>query len=183
MARLPYLTKDDLPEEHHGLLSRDINLMKLYAHSPVGGKLLSRVGGWIRFDSNLDPRLRELAILQVGYLTRTEYEWSHHVKIGRDFGVSDDDIRAIAVETAGGDSGLEEVAVLTLRAAREMTDDLEISEPTFKALHEHLGNEGILDLTIVISYYNSVVRFLRTLNIDVEEDYLQYLDEFPLPKD
>ena len=56
---------------------------------------------FIRFGSKLDPRLRELAILQVGWLARSPYEWSHHVKLGHDFGVTDDDIRALIDDTAG----------------------------------------------------------------------------------
>ena len=43
----------------------------------------------------LVARLRELAILQVGWLARSAYEWSHHVKIGYDFGVTDADIARI----------------------------------------------------------------------------------------
>ena len=68
----------------------------------------------------LDPRLRELAILQVGYLTKQAYEYSHHVKIGREFGVSDDDIRAIGEETAGRPTKLD---ALSRRAARRARDD------------------------------------------------------------
>ena len=79
---------------------------------------------YIRHKSKLDPRLRELAILQVGYLANSPYEYSHHVKIGREFGVSDDDIRAIGEETAGRPSKLDPLAKAVLRAAREMTQDL-----------------------------------------------------------
>ncbi len=181
MARVPYLGKDDLPEEYHDLLQRDINLAKLYAHSPEAGRGLARVGYWIRYKCDLDPRLRELAILQVGYLSRTPYEYSHHIKIGRDFGVSDDDIRAIALETEGEESDIDELAALVLRGAREMTSGLEMKDDTFKALHKELGDAGIVDLTIVISFYNSVIRFLTNLRIDVEDDYLPFLEEFPLP--
>ena len=62
---------------------------------------------YIRHHSKLDPRLRELAILQVGYLARSPYEYSHHVKLGREAGVTDDDIRAINEETAGRPSQLD----------------------------------------------------------------------------
>ena len=181
MARLPYLEKSDLAETDQDLLSRDINLAKLLVHSPDGAQSFGRLGNWIRHKSNLDPRLRELAILQVGYSTRTEYEYSHHIKFGRDFGLSDDDIRAVAEETAGRSTDIDEVARLVLLAAREMTMDLEMSEATFKALHDHLGSEDLMELTIVISFYNGVVRLLRTLDIDTEESYLPYLKEFPLP--
>jgi hypothetical protein len=36
---------------------------------------------------------------------------------------------------------------------------------------------------MTISFYNGVVRLLATLELDVEEEYLPYLDEFPLPAD
>ncbi|MCP3856303.1 MAG: carboxymuconolactone decarboxylase family protein [Actinomycetia bacterium] len=181
MARLPYLERGDLPEEHQSLLDRDINLNKLLAHSPHGAESFSRMGGWIRFKSRLDPRLRELAILQVGWLARSPYEWSHHVKLGREFGCSDDDIRAVGTETDGGDSGLPALDRAVLRAAREMTTDISISDVTWAELGEELDAELITDLTLVIGFYNMVVRYLGTMEMDVEEDYQPYLEEHPLP--
>ena len=96
MARLPYLARADLKPEDQELLNRDINLYRLLAHSPDALRAFSSLGYFIRRKSRLEPRLREMAILQVGYLERSAYEYSHHIEIGRHFGVSDDDIRAIA---------------------------------------------------------------------------------------
>ncbi len=182
MARLPYLDKSDLSAENQDLLARNINLLRALVHSPNGARAFGTLGNFIRFKSRLDPRLRELAILQVGYLTRSPYEYSHHVKLGREFGVSDDDIRAIAEETAGRTTKLDPPARLVLRAAREMTLDLAMSDATFAALREHLDNERLVDLVITIAFYNGVVRLLATLAIDVEDAYCRYLDDFPLPK-
>ncbi len=182
MARLPYLNKSDLAPEHQHLMARDITLYKVLAHSPGALKNMSAVGRYIRFESTLDPKLRELAILQVGWLARSPYEWSHHVKIGHDFGLSDDDIRAVADETAGRGSKLDPLAKLVLRAAREITNELSMSDATFAALGVQLSREHMVDLTMVISFYNAVVRVLATLQIDVEPEYQKYLDQHPLPK-
>jgi alkylhydroperoxidase family enzyme len=181
MARLPYLDRSDLAPEFQDLLKRAINLNRVLAHSPNAARVFGALGQFIRRGSRLDPRLRELAILQVGYLARSPYEFSHHVKIGRDFGVSDDDIRAIAGETEGRPTALDPLARTVLRAAREMTDGLAVSERTFAELRESLDNECLTDLVLTIAFYNAVVRILATLQIDVEDDYRQYLDEFPLP--
>jgi alkylhydroperoxidase family enzyme len=183
MARVPYLDRADLAPEHRDLLDRPINLFRALVHSPGGARGWSAVGRYIRFGSKLDPRLREMAILQVGYVTRSPYEYSHHVKIGHDFGVSDDDIRAIAAETAGCDSDLDPLAKAVLKAAREMTTDLAVSEETFTALREKLGTEMLTDLVLTIAFYNGVVRILATIQIDVEDEYLPYLRQFPLPKE
>jgi alkylhydroperoxidase family enzyme len=181
MARVPYLDKSDLVAEDQELLKRNITLHRALANSPNGLRAFGALGQFIRHKSRLDPRLRELAILQVGYLARAPYEWSHHVKIGRDFGVTDDDIRALIEETDGRPSKLEPLAKLVLKAAREMTNDLAISEATFAALRKDLDNERVVDLVITISFYNAVVRLLVSLQIDVEPEYQRYLEEFPLP--
>ena len=80
MARVPYLDPSDLAPEHRDLLKRPINLHRALAHSPNALQSMNGLATFIRQDSGLDPRLRELAILQVGYLARAPYEWSHHVK-------------------------------------------------------------------------------------------------------
>lgn len=181
MARVPSLEPADLEPENRDLLMRPIALFKALANSPNGLRAFSALGGFIRHKSRLDPRLRELAILQVGWLARAPYEWSHHVKIGREFGVSDDDIRALIDETTGRPTMLDETARLVLRAAREMTSKGEIREATFAALAQHLDHERMVDLTLTIAFYNAVVRVLATLRIDVEDEYATYLREFPLP--
>ena len=182
MARVPYLEKSDLAPEHCDLLAREITLYKALAHSPGALKNLSGMGAYIRHKSTLDPKLRELAILQVGWLARSPYEWSHHVKIGQDFGLNDDDIRAIGDETAGRPTKLDDLQKLVLRAAREMTNNLSMTDQTFAALGARLSREHMIDLTMTIAFYNAVVRVLATLQIDVEPEYQKYLDTHPLPK-
>jgi alkylhydroperoxidase family enzyme len=181
MARLSYLNRDDLAEEHRRLLERPANLFRALVHSPEAFRNFSRLGGWIRTGSTLDPRLREMAILQVCYITRAAYEWTHHIKIGHDFGVSDDDVRAIIDETAGKTTDLPDLDRAVLRLAREMTEELKGSEEAFKTVHSALGDEHTVDLLMTIAFYNLVVRVLHTLEIDLEPEYEHYLEEFPLP--
>ena len=183
MARVPYLDKKDLAPEHQDLLARNINLFRALVHSPNAARRLQGVGQYIRHQSRLDPRLREMAILQVGYLTRSRYEYSHHIKISRDFGVSEADLRELIEESDGQPTTLDPLMRAALRAAREMTLDLAVSDETFAELEKHLDAECLMDLIITIAYYNAVVRLLATLEIDVEDDYLPYLEQFPLPQD
>ncbi len=183
MARVPYLQKSDLAPEDQALLDRNINLHRALVHSPGGARNFSRLGGYIRHQSTLDPRLRELAILQVGYLARSAYEYSHHIKIGRAFGVTDADIRGMIDDTEGRPSGLSALDRNVLLGAREITGAGKISAETYAALAAELSTEHLVDLVIVMSFYNAVVRLLASLEIDVEADYAPYLEEFPLPAD
>jgi alkylhydroperoxidase family enzyme len=119
--------------------------------------------------------------MTVGYLTRAPYEWSHHVILSKDFGVSEDDIRELINYLEGRPHKLDAHAVLGVDAAREMTNDLAMSDKTFDALHAFLDNEEMVDLVVTIAHYNAMVRVLATLQVDIEDNYLPGLDKFPLP--
>lgn len=175
------LRREDLAAEHQDILARDITLNRVLANSPGAARAFDNLGMFIRHRSRLDPRLRELAILQVGWLARSPYEWSHHVRISRDFGLSDSDIAAIGPESEGRDSGLEPLARLVLRGAREMWHGPGMSPATFDALRSHLDAELLTELTVIVAFYCGVVRLLATLEVDVEPEYQPFLQEFPLP--
>lgn len=181
MARVPYLSAEDLAEGDRDLVKRGINLHRALVNSPGAARAFQGLGHYIRWDSKLDPRLRELAILQVGYVTRSAYEWSHHVKIAQEFGVSKDDLRALIDESEGRSAALGDLERTVLKAARDLTEKGTLSDATYDALARELGNEQVTDLMLTIGFYNAVVRILDSLRIDVEDSYQPYLDEFPLP--
>jgi len=179
MARLPYLSVSDLAEEDRDLLARDINLHRLLAHSPAGARAFTHLSTWIRYHSALNPRLRELVILQIGYCTGSDYEFSHHIHIGHEFGVSDKDVSALMAETRGEDSNLGKLDRLALTAARETVKQGAIQEDTLALLTTLLSNQEVIELVMIASFYVGVVHLLASLNIDVETDYLPCLAKFP----
>jgi alkylhydroperoxidase family enzyme len=182
MARLPYLDRDDLAPEDQDLLARNINLYRQLVHSPGMARAFQGLGRHIRHGkSALDPRLRELAILQVGWVARAPFEWSHHIKIGAEFGVTDTDVRALIADSEGRESNLPALDRLVLQAARECTAQGRVAPATFDALRAQLGESALMDLVVTLGFYAGVVRVLASLEVDVEPGYRPYLDRFPLP--
>src|SRR6478752_3022487 len=181
MARLPYLEADQIAPEYRDMLKRNTNLHKLLVNSPDMARAFNGIGGYIRFKSKLDPRLRELAILQVGWMEKSEYEFTHHVKIGKEFGVTDDDIAALMAETDGKPSKLEPLAKAILRGAREMVRELAMSDATFAEIKKELSDEHMVDLVLTIAFYCAVVRVLATMKMDNEPYYKEVLKQYPIP--
>jgi AhpD family alkylhydroperoxidase len=177
-GRVPYLNAVDLDEADRALLSRPINLFRALAHDPDGLREFQRVGEWIRHRGQLDARLRELAILRVGYVTRCAYEFSHHVRIGREFGLTSDDINLVRRPGAG--QAPDEGAAVVIAAATEITQDLGLADETWRRLAGQLGTAVAVELVLVVAHYCAVVRVLNSLRVDVEPEYEQYLREFPL---
>jgi alkylhydroperoxidase family enzyme len=180
MARLPYLEPDQVAPEYRDMLKRNTNVHKLMVNSPEMAKAFNGVGNFIRFKSKLDPRLREIAILQVGWLAKSEYEFTHHVKIGKEFGVTEEDIQGVLAETAGKPSKLDPLARAICKGAREMARELAMSDNTFAEIKQHLSNEHMTDLVLIIAYYCAVVRVLATMKIDNEPQYKEVLLQYPL---
>ena len=181
MARMRYLDREDLAPEFRDIPRMKSNITRILANSPRCAKHVAGIGMFLRHESTVDPRLRELAILQVGYSTRSEYEYAHHVDVALLFGVSEADIKAIAAESAGQASTLEPLARAVLRAARDLTERLELDDATFATLSASLDAASLIELLVAIGEYNGMVRIMNALQVDLEPEYLTYLERFPLP--
>lgn len=179
MARVRYVPVDEIDPSHTDLLGRPINLGQALVNSSEGYRNHHLLGAWIRAGSTVDPRLRELLILEVGYVTRNRYEFSHHVKISQGYGVTDDDVRDLARFNREEPNGLSAPDRAVLTAARELTVEADISDATWAELAASYPDEQLVEIVLIISYYNHVTRLLRSLRIDVEPEYLPYLEHFP----
>src|SRR5882757_11462489 len=73
----------------------DLNIFKTLAHAETAFRPFLRFGGAILGQLELDPKLRELAILQVARAAEAEYEWIQHVTIAQAVGVPDEQIDAV----------------------------------------------------------------------------------------
>ena len=126
---------------------------------PFGGRLLQ--------GSTLSPRSRELVILRAAALCGSDYEWGQHVGIGRDAGLSDDEILGCAVPTEPGPWGAEDLAVLT--AAEELVDGHRMSDATWDAL-VRLGwtDQQLIELTMLAGHYAMLAGMLRSVGVEPE---------------
>jgi alkylhydroperoxidase family enzyme len=180
MARVPYINQSELPAEYRDLLTRPANVFRALANSPDLLRSYMQFGMWMRTQCALDPRLRELAILQVGYMMKNEYEYSHHLKIARDYGVTEEDIRALIASNEGKPNELGEVERLVLAASQQMTDNGTITDEVWAALSNHLDVARIVELVMIVTFYGCNARVLSTLQVDLEPEYEHYLAAFPL---
>jgi alkylhydroperoxidase family enzyme len=187
MGRLAYPDPESLDGTSAAIIAKSpINLFRMLANNPGLLKHWYEFGEWIRWDGRLDARLRELAILMVGALTLSPYEFSHHVKIGRQFGVTDEDLAAVvACARRSQPAQLGETEALVLAAARELTENVTLSGQLWAELGQRMDQSAVLELIAVVGFYNMVVRVLAAVELDVEPEYepfLAYLPELTSPQ-
>ena len=122
---------------------------------------------YIRLNSTLSPRVREMLILRIGFLCQSSYEWAAHARAGRAAGLSADEIKRIA---AGPDAGWSAADAAILRAVDEMYADDVVSEPTWTALGTQFDQKQLLDVLITAGGYRMVSMALNTFGVPLEPD-------------
>ena len=171
MARVRLNETQDLPEDQRWLFERMeaggglLNIFRALSHSPVAMRRFMKFGSYLLDEGKLDPKLRELAILRAGFLCRSPYEFSQHVSFGRRVGLSDGQIRGVGAPN-GALFGPSEMAVLAY--AGELTSDARVSDAAYRAVAAFLNEEEIVELTLVIGFYNMVSRALNALEVDID---------------
>ena len=181
MPLVPYVDTKALPPEYQTLVARGTGTQRTIMHSLEGGRAYLEFGNWIRFKTRIDPRLREMVILQVAYVVRNEYELGHHVKLAKDFGVADSDMRAIVDETAGRPGGLSATDTLALRATRELLQARRLSDETAAELTRSFNSEIVVELVLIVGFYSFADIFLSGMRVEMEEEYRPYLARMPFP--
>src|SRR3954449_11254481 len=97
MARVPYPDPAALSERNQQVLANlpPLNIFRMLAHAETAFRPYLRFGGALLADLQLEPVLRELAILRTARLIEAEYEWVQHVSIGRAVGIDDQQLFAL----------------------------------------------------------------------------------------
>jgi alkylhydroperoxidase family enzyme len=175
MPRLLPLPEDQWSDEVREILGgvnvgargRPANIFTTLARHP---KLLRRwlvFGNHVLFKSTLPARERELAILRVGWLSRSAYEFGQHTVIGRQAGLTDEEIRRV---TLGPDAaGWSADDAVLLRAVDELHEDSFVCEATWNALARRFTTEQVLDLLFAVGQYRLVSGVLNTLGVQLDE--------------
>ena len=168
MARLTYPDPGALPQEALAALATLPlrNVFSMMAHATGLAPPVYDFTNALFKGMQLDARLRQVAILRVGYLCESKYEIYHHEKAGRAAGLSADEMNALKNGASQSCLGGREIAVA--RFAEEITLQIKASEQAFAAVRAFLSEREIVELTLVVGFYNMVARFLETLEIEIE---------------
>lgn len=129
---------------------------------------------WLRYSNallrelELDPLLRELAILQVAHLSGSEYEWTQHAPIAEAFGAPSELVAAIeSADPEPASASPEQRAVLSFTA--EVMNDGAAGERAVAAISEQLGERGLVELLLVIGNYMGLARLIATVGLEPHE--------------
>jgi 4-carboxymuconolactone decarboxylase len=164
---IPYPEMSSLTPEVRALVeSFPLNIARMVANAPASVKGFLELAQSVLFFSSFDPRKREIAVLRVAHVTKSNYEWTHHVTLAKNFNVSDQEIEIIRAEDPV--ASLDEESNLLCRVADEISRNVRLSDDALSQILERYGTQGATELVLCVSYFNFVSRFLESTRVELE---------------
>lgn len=171
------------PDAHYALTSEGrpsgFNVLGALAHHPRLAKAFFTLQAHLLLTTSLTERQRELVIMRVAALRRSEYEWAQHLFMARDAGLSDVEISWIVWGPDAPTWSRDDASVL--RAVDELVLDGVVRGTTWAALIEHLDDQQILDVIFTAGSYAMLASMLDSLGIELDDDLRCALDVLTNP--
>jgi alkylhydroperoxidase family enzyme len=142
-------------------------IYRTYARHLAMDRPRTRVSEHIRQSSTLSERIRELLIVRIGVLCRSEYEWAAHAPALRRAGMTDAEIQAVVDGPAAVRDPVERTLI---RAVDELHHDAVVSDGTWRDLSARFDARQMLDILTTIGGYRMVSMALNTFGVQLEPD-------------
>ena len=171
--RIAPLSNDEMSDEQKQMMGERFdrnaifNVFRTIARAPKAYKAFMRWGGYILSDRNdLSARDRELVILRAGYNWKSGYEWAQHVVIGKEAGLTDEEVERIK---AGPEAeGWSAIDAAMLQATDELTSDAFITDATWARLSD-LSDKQKMDLVMTVGQYTQVSMMLNSFGVQLDD--------------
>ena len=174
MTRVPYATRENMDaagqavwdeiETSRGGVARNYAAL---LNNPQASAAMAGLGGYARYETPLDPRVKALAVLTAAREACGHYVWTVNQSAAKSAGLSDEVIAAIREYRAP--SGLEAKDAAIVQFVLELLRQHRVSDATFEALRAIVGDAGIVDILIVSGYYHTLAHSLQALEVDLPE--------------
>jgi 4-carboxymuconolactone decarboxylase len=144
-----------------------LNIYKLLLHSPRIAETWLEYFNAVRWQTEIPGRLRELVVIRIAHLNRSEYVMRQHVpRLAQAEGVSLEECAALEDWKTAASFDERERAALAF--ADEMTRGGEVSDSAFAELRRHFSERQVVELAVLVGAYNMHNRVFAALKIDLE---------------
>ena len=182
MPRVRYIEKSDMEPEHQhvyeeiagsrGGVNRNFQAL---LNSPLATSNMAAMGAYVRFETPLPPRVKALAVLTTAREADGDYVWTVNVSQAASAGVEEEVIKAINERRAPQGLDAEDAAIV--KFTQELLRQHRVSDATFQPVKRRLGDSGVVDLLVLIGYYNSLSHALSALEVELQPGVTSALNQ------
>ena len=167
--RIEPIGMDEYLAQSGGADRSAVNIGRMWLRYPALKEVHRAMGPHLMGPAATVPvRERELGIIRMGVLRRSDYEFAQH----RAFTLEDGVLTEAEIDriVEGPDAaGWTEFESTLLRAVDQLHDDAFIDEPTWTALAAGFSVEQIMDFVVLIGRYWMIATMLNSFGVQLEE--------------
>ena len=142
------------------------NVFTTFARNPELMERYDNFGKYILYEQSLPARDREILILRIGWLCQSEYEFGQHTLLGKEAGLTDEEI--LKITKGPNASGWNTFDASLIRAVDELYYSAIISDSTWKVLANRYDEPQLLDLIFTVGQYNLVSWALNSMGVQLD---------------
>ena len=178
-CRLPLVRREDLPEgakeifDNHVTPGGDSHAGMqgpggVRLHSPRLAELSRPAVRYLRHETGLSTRIREVAILTSAREHDSKFEWQQHERVGLREGVSPETIDVIKHRKPV--DGLEEAEAVVIEMGRQLFREHKLSSELFAKARDIFGEQKLIDLLANMGSYAATAILLAAVDMQVPPD-------------
>ncbi len=171
MARVPYVTADDLDPEYRDHIVSSLqpgktrNVYAAIGNNPAVLNGVREFFGALWSDSGLTDRQRELVIITAASEIGSVYEWHQHANIALGVGIEPAEIAAVARDDRSPFPAEEAALIAYTRAVAQGR----VGDPHHEAITEFFDDGTVVGIATTAAGYAALGNLIDSLGVEIEE--------------
>jgi 4-carboxymuconolactone decarboxylase len=141
---------------------------QVWLNSPEAGERIESLGAFLRFDSSIPLRLRELSLLLAARNWDAQYSWNAHADKAVEAGIPRAALEAIARHEEPAFDNDEDG--IFYRFCQEILKEHFVGDDTFAAALKVFGPQGLVDTVASLGNFTMLGMCLNTFQVDLQAD-------------
>ena len=139
-----------------------------WLRSPELADRLQKVGEYVRFNTSLDKRINEMAIIMTAQAWGSQYEWYAHAPLAIKAGL--DPATVAAIGAGRKPDNMKDDEAIVWEFTTQLRRDHGVDDAIYAKALEKFGEQGIMDLIAVNGYYDVVSMTLNVAHVKPPAD-------------
>jgi|TARA_B110000438_G_scaffold127765_1_gene124144 4-carboxymuconolactone decarboxylase len=141
----------------------------VWQHAPDLGLKAVELGAQVRFATELNPQMREVAICCVGVHFKSKFEFEAHAALAISEGIDSSHLDVLA---EGGQPDWKWELIITQKFTEELLQSARVSDSTYGAMLREIGEKALVELVSTIGYYCLVSLTLNVFQVDLADSMI-----------
>ncbi|MHA2051826.1 MAG: carboxymuconolactone decarboxylase family protein [Promethearchaeota archaeon] len=151
------------------------NMSRTLVNNSNISETIGKFATYITMGSSLPPRDREILIIRIAWLCKSEFELAAHLPLGVRLGLTGEE--AYQILKGAEFEGWKPLDLALIHAADELHLNTFISGETWEILSQYYNKEQLMEVIFTVGHYNTMAMFLKSVGVQLDPN-MKYFEPY-----